>query len=102
MCKSRNSKMNAIIETKIDKCMDNIITFINHYCDDWKTLACCCGHGVYPMSIVVECKSTGKKMEIFSYEELENIRKFYKKDNEGFYYIPEVNKLNLQGGKNER
>ena len=39
MCKSRNSKYNSVAEAFVDRCMDNIITFINHYSDDWKTVA---------------------------------------------------------------
>lgn len=94
MCKSRNSKYNDVAEAFVDKCLNNIITFIDNYSDDWRTISCCCGHGKYPITIVVECKSTGKKMELFSDIEIDRKRKFYKKDSEGYYYIPEViNKL---------
>ena len=89
MCKSRNSTMNAIAETKIDRCMDNIITFINRN-TGYETLACCCGHGIYPMSIVIQNKLTGFKMELFSVKVIPRKRKFYKKDKQGYYYIPET------------
>jgi hypothetical protein len=56
------------------------------------TVACCCGHSKYPMTIVVRWKS-GKHVhyqELLSSTIIERTRRFYKKDSEGYYYIPEV------------
>ena len=89
MCNSRNSKMNVITETKIDRCMDNIITFINRN-TQYRTLGCCCGHNIYPMSIVVQHKLTGFKIELFTFKLIPRKRRFYKSDSKGFYYILEV------------
>ena len=79
MCKKTQFKY---CPSTIDKCMRNIIKIIPG------TFACCCGHGKYPMTIV--CDWAGTIFEIMSYTEIPRKRKFYKKDKQGYYYIPEV------------
>ena len=56
-----------------------------------KTLASCCGHGIYDPTIVVKDK-TGNIFEYYSSKLLgpRKRNRYYKKDNNGFYYIPEV------------
>lgn len=54
-----------------------------------KTLACCCGHGIYPMTLVVEVKGC-KPYEVFSRESIPRRRNLYKKDSNGIYFIPET------------
>ena len=71
---------------RIDPCMRNLIDFLKLH--GIKTLACCCGHGKYPMTIVVIWG--GIKFEILSYTEIKRKKKFYKKDKQGVYYIPET------------
>lgn len=72
---------------RIDPCMRNIVR--NLQLRGIKTLACCCGHGKYPMTLVVEglvfCPT-----EIFSNKTIVRKTRFYKKDKEGRYFIPEV------------
>lgn len=53
-----------------------------------KTLGCCCGHGKYPMTIVIE--RYGLIEEVISGKEIPRKKEFYKMDCEGFYYIPET------------
>ena len=53
-----------------------------------KTLASCCGHGKYPKTIVIE--RNGQNIEYFSGIVIPRKRRFYRKDSEGIYYIPEV------------
>jgi hypothetical protein len=53
-----------------------------------RTLACCCGHGRYPMSIVIE--RDGFRYEAMSGIEICRKKRFYRKDSKGYYYIPEV------------
>lgn len=88
------------LHNRIDKCMVNLIENIQWLLgkdfgtetkigSSWKIVACCCGHGKYPMSIVVESPE-GKHLEIVSDKYLERKKRFYKKDEEGYYYIPEV------------
>jgi len=74
---------------RIDKCLILIINYINK--SDLKTLASCCGHGKYNSTIVVKDKQ-GNIFEFYSRISLlpKKRNRYYKKDNEGFYYIPEV------------
>lgn len=54
----------------------------------FKPIASCCGHGKYPMTIV-EHHCNGA-FEILSRNYIPRTRKIYKRDLEGYYYIPEV------------
>jgi len=73
---------------RIDPCMVKIVKLIN-IATNYKTLACCCGHHKYPMTIVVDNKR-GTILEYFSQEVIPRKKKFYKKDKQGYYYIKEV------------
>lgn len=53
-----------------------------------KTLACCCGHGKYPMTIIF--KRGDFNTEVFSGVTINRKKRFYKRDKQGYYYIPEV------------
>ena len=106
MCKKRNSiKINIFkdlggyTDIRLDSCLKHIIKTLNetnktHY----ETLASCCGHGRYPMTIVIQ--DTWHTWELFSGIELKRKKRFYVKDSEGFYYIPEVSKV-INQGKND-
>lgn len=74
----------------IDKDFAQIISILNK--KGIKTLGSCCGHGRYPPTIVADI--TGHRVEIFSGIEIPRKRKFYKKDKDGYYYIPETLKSN--------
>lgn len=52
------------------------------------TIACCCGHRKYPMTIVI--KDACGVFELLSGTPILRTRRFYKRDSEGYYYIPEV------------
>jgi len=69
----------------IDK-FDNITVSFGKNCF---LVACCCGHGRYPTTIVVKY-SSGRIREVLSETDIPRTRNFYKLDSEGFYYIPEV------------
>ena len=94
MCQSRNSKKIHINEKEtryVDRCLANLLCFINGN-TSFRTQGSCCGHGKYPMTIV--CKSPfGFNVDICSGKIIPRKRRFYRKDSEGFYYIPEVDKL---------
>ena len=104
MCKKRSSitinilkKSNGYSDIRIDPCLKNVIEFINERDSTYETLAACCGHGRYPMTIVIR-DGFGRVFELFSGVEFPYDRKkFYKMDSEGYYYIPEV-----EEGKNEK
>lgn len=76
--------------TQIDKCMRKLINFIDENSNMIKVIACCCGHRKYPMTIIVK-HNDGKIYDLMSDIEIPRTRRFYKKDSEGYYYIPEVN-----------
>jgi len=88
---------------RIDKCLIEEIKAIN---DEgiYMTILSCCGHKIYSKSIVVKERSTGRIFEYFSKIELgsKKRKRYYKKDPDGFYYIPEVSQEILLGtGKSE-
>ena len=87
MCKKLpycSSKIDPCIKVKIDQI--NVFT-------QFRTLLSCCGHGKYPKTIVV-LDNDNKVFEWFTHTVLsEGIRpgkRYYKKDEEGYYYLPEV------------
>ena len=73
--------------------MANIVKFINKR-TFFRTLACCCGHGRYPPTIVIE-DSDGNNREIFSDIVIPRKRLFYHKDEDGYYFITEVLKKDM-------
>lgn len=64
----------------------------NKYFKIYEDEASCCGHSVYPMTIVVKYRKNGIAyyFELLSGVSVFRIKKFYKKDKNGIYYIPEV------------
>ena len=74
---------------RIDPCMKRLIWFINENADSFKVLACCCGHKKYNMSIIVK-DTEDEIFDIISGITIPRKKRFYKKDKEGYYYIPEV------------
>lgn len=77
---------------RIDPCMKEVIHRLNE--NGIKTLACCCGHGKYAMSIVIDAGYDKldhlMPLEIFSGEYLPRKKKFYVKLKSGHYVIPET------------
>lgn len=86
MCKKKQFKY---CPSEIDECMKGIIRFLNMYLvKGYKSVACCCGHGKYPMTLLI--RGNGVVMDMFSGRYIPRKRNFYKKDEEGYYYIPET------------
>ena len=95
-------KWNKWGDTRIDPCMRKLIKFLNI---KHKTILSCCGHGKYKPSVIIKeyGEIKGKReiyfKEIFSGKILKikknpldkDPKKFYKRDKQGFYYIPELN-----------
>ena len=75
---------------RIDKCLISIINNLNKS-TELKTLVSCCGHGKYNSTIVVKDK-IGNIFEYYSNKSLtpKKRNRYYKKDNKGFYFIPEL------------
>lgn len=86
MCEFKKLKKGRT-KWKIDFCMREVIKSLNSR--DFETVSCCCGHGKYPITILYKGKSGGI-FELFSGVQVPRLRKFYKRDTEGYYYIPEV------------
>jgi len=85
MCKKKQFKY---CPSEVDECMKNIIKFLNE--SGIKTLACCCGHGKYPMTIIIRHFSGFVAWDIMSNRCIPRKRNFYKKDKEGYYFIQET------------
>ena len=84
-------KWNKWGDTRIDPCMRSFMENLSLAFEktDYNILACCCGHGKYPMTIVVGL-GRNLRYEIVSGKYIPRKKKFYKKDKQGYYYIPEV------------
>ena len=67
--------------TQIDKCMKNMIYFLKLYLQPkFEVLACCCGHGKYPMTIICrEKKLSAKAFDLVSDTWIPRKRNFYVK-----------------------
>ena len=71
---------------KIDKCM-KILCEELRCCESVR--ASCCGHGKYPPTIVIE-DDYGIFWDTISNIKIPRSTRFYLKDKQGYYYIPEV------------
>lgn len=89
MCKKKQFKY---CPSEIDSCMRDLIRALKS--NGIETLGCCCGHGKYPMTIIYRHNSkdcmNGNIYDFISGWGIPRKKKFYKKDSEGYYYIPEV------------
>lgn len=86
MCKKGNP-------SRIDKCMRGLIHRLNRLIDSGhKIRACCCGHGKYPMTIVIESDETyySHFYDLISGKTIQRTRRFYQRDKQGRFYIPET------------
>lgn len=87
MCKLNKKNDSRFRDPCITKFMINLNYALKHRI---KLLASCCGHGKYPMTIIV---SYGENIfDLVSGTHIKRKTKFYKKDKQGYYYIPELKK----------
>ena len=84
---------------RIDSCMIKLCQSLSYHLDkNLEIVACCCGHGKYPMSLIIKHKINNRlfdmgivyPLEIFSRTLIKRKKRFYKRDKQGYYYIPEV------------
>ena len=77
--------------TRIDKClrilMENLSLVLTGRLE---IVASCCGHDKYPMTIIVK-NNKGQIFDLVSDTAIPRTRNFYRRDEEGYYYIPEIN-----------
>ena len=60
-----------------------------------RIVASCCDHGKYPPTIVLQYRD-GTTTEMYSGARIPRKKRFYKKDEKGYYFIPEVSG-NIEG-----
>ena len=95
-------KWNKWGDTRIDPCMRSFIQCLNKYIKkDFEILACCCGHGKYPMSIVCQHKNWKAPFDMVSDKNLHSKKKFYKRDAKGYYFLKEVHGKKAEENPNE-
>ena len=84
-------KWNKWGDTRIDPCMRKLIQNLNaRFKKGVRTVGCCCGHGKYPMTIVIDFGYGN--FEIIHGKTIPRKKKIYKRDKQGVYYVPEVSK----------
>ena len=94
MCQKRNSVTCLILRQgttkriRVDKCLRPLIISLSFH--DYETVGCCCGHGRYPMTVVCKAYNQDRYYDLISGIDIPRTKRFYKKDKDGFYYIPEV------------
>jgi len=75
----------------IDPCMREFVEKFNLMIKpNYKTVGTCCGHGRYKMTILVKIRHMDIIFEMFSGKIIPRKKRFYRRDKEGYYYIPEV------------
>ena len=93
MCKKKQFRY---CPSEIDECMRGLIKMLNlHLKKQYEIVACCCGHGIYPSTLLVRNKDV--VIDFFSGNLIPRKRNFYKKDKNGYYYIPECVNLCKEG-----
>ena len=92
MCE-RGTTQEVIIDGKsisIDDCIADDVQAINTD-GEFRTLGSCCGHGLYPRTIVVRDEHLPfKVLEYYTRVPVPRRRRFYRRDANGFYFIPEI------------
>lgn len=91
MCQKRSSVIAQLTPDKsvrVDSCLRHGIETI--YRNGLETVACCCGHGRYPITIICRDRLGDRYFELFSGRVIRRTRNFYVMDSDGFYYVPET------------
>ena len=107
MCKKRNSTNGLIFNClgkatkriRLDSCMCKIIQSLSFH--GYHTYGCCCGHGKHPMTIVCGNKDRKRMFDLISGVDIPRNTKFYKKDKQGYFFIPECEDGCIKDGMEE-
>lgn len=88
MCKKTD--YHGTSNTQIDRCLRPLIDFLQD--STYDTISSCCGHGKYPITIIVKERHNGRDVfkELLTQIEIPRKRRFYNRDKQGYYYIPEA------------
>lgn len=81
---------------RIDPCMKEVINNLRKV--GATPLACCCGHGKYSKTIVMKTIEN-KRVEYYTGRYIQRSKRFYKRDNKGVFFIPEIDFLTVGGKK---
>lgn len=73
--------------TRIDSCLRT--TLLELQKQDIVVLASCCGHGIYKKTVIARFPDK-EPYEFFSKTKIPRKRRFYKRDCNGVFFIPEV------------
>jgi hypothetical protein len=75
---------------RVDGCIREMVYLLN--IRGIQTIGSCCGHNRYPLSIVYRTSHNGIETfyELISGVEIPRKKRFYFKDKDGFFYIPEA------------
>ncbi|KKK75097.1 hypothetical protein LCGC14_2877150 [marine sediment metagenome] len=90
----------------IDSCLIKEIEILNQ--SGFKTILSCCGHGKYDATVLVRDELnlvyelyTETYLRAYDPKKRKQYNRYYRKDKEGFYYIPELVNLIIQNGSDE-
>ena len=88
MCSKRNSVELPMAGRilRLDSCIREEIWNLNASIE---TVASCCGHGIYPQTILYK-DGLGGIRDLLTDTIIPRTRNFYRSDSKGFYYIPEI------------
>lgn len=83
---------------RIDPCMNPLVQWINEQ-GQYRTLACCCGHGKYEPTIIVVRRIDAEPKRIYEWFTMQLLpgrrhykngrvnRRFYVRDGQGIYHL---------------
>lgn len=105
MCQKRSSKKTEVFihgemkTIRVDACIYHLPLILSNR--GFEVVACCCGHGRYPLTIVCRNNFTnsGEYFDLISGVEIPRKKRYYFKDKKGYFYIPEVIKNKKKGKK---
>lgn len=106
MCQQRSSVYASVIidgapkQIRVDRCIRHLPFILS--IRGFNVVACCCGHGKYPLSIICRHSVEHKMVyyDLISKTDIPRSKKFYVRDANGYYFIPEVVKDFLLNQKN--
>ncbi len=86
MCKLKRYKT---CNTRIDRCIKPLIEWLIQ--QGYHPISSCCGHEKYPLTVIIREKSNKiLHREIFSGIIIPRRKRFYQRDEEGCYHLPEL------------
>ena len=91
MCQQRSTviaELSPDKKVRCDPCIRHLLETM--YRHGIRTVASCCGHGRYPVTIIAYSKLNDHYWEVCSGKQIRRTRNFYKMDKNGYYFVPEV------------